>query len=224
MDIKSWEAYCEANVKGGYTPGGNARNLPGSGLALVQFLQRLNILHDHISVLDVGCANGRVAIGLDLSDLRYIAYHGLEIVKPAFEFCVQAFQSKSHFHFTHLDIYNARYWPGGTIKPLNVVYPIEAASVDVVIANSVFTHVHSYAEAQHYLAEMLRVLKPGGTLFSTWSFTTLRDQVAINAKHTIWHINKVLQLFSGLDYRFLALENDTTPNQAAIVVTKCATC
>ena len=223
MDIKTWEAYCEANVTGGYTPGGKPTLIPSSGLALVQFLQRLNILRDHVYILDVGCANGRVAIGLDLSNLRYYSYRGLEIVKPAVEFCQRAFHNKPHFHFTHLDIYNARYWPNGTIKPLNVVYPLDDNTVDVVIANSVYTHVHSYAEAQHYLDEMQRVLKPGGVLYSTWSFTTLRDQVAINAKHTIWHINKVLQLLSGLDYRFLALENDTTPNQAAIVVTKCAT-
>lgn len=233
MNIKEWAAYCETNVTGGYTPGGNARNIPASGLAIVEFLQKLGILRDKVSILDVGCANGRLAIGLDMSTVKRFSYHGLEIVQPAVEFCQQAFRSKPHFHFTHLDVYNARYWPNGTIKPLHVIYPVEDASVDVVIANSVYTHVHYYAEAAHYLDEMTRVLKPGGMLYSTWSFTTLRAQVAINAKHTIWHFNRILQLLEGRDYRFLSLDNNDfpnwytligAPNQVGIVVTKCATC
>jgi SAM-dependent methyltransferase len=229
MDIKSWEAYCTANVTAGYTPGGKARNIPSSGKVIVEFLQKLGILQDGVSILDVGAGNGRLAIGLHFSTLRDYSYHGLEIIKPCVEFCQLAFNNEPHFRFSHLDIYNAHYWPNGTQKPLEAIYPVESASTDVVIANSVFTHVANSAEAAHYLNEMLRVLKPDGTLYATWSFTTMRNAMAINPKHTVWHFSTVLALLNGLDYHFLSLENDAfpnwhtitgAPNQVAIVVTK----
>ena len=230
MDIKSWEKYCAANVTGGYKPGGKARNLPSSGLAVVEFLQAYGILRNDIDILDVGCGNGRLAIGLDLSTLTGFSYHGLEIVMPAVEFCQQAFQSKPHVHFTHLDVFNQRYWHAGRQKAENVAFPVETMSKDVVVAFSLFTHMANTAQATNYLAEMLRVLREGGTLFSTWSFTTLRDNVAINEKHTIWHVNHVLDLMPpGADFHFLPLYNDRfknwykftgAPNQVGIIITK----
>jgi SAM-dependent methyltransferase len=228
MDIKSWEAYCTANVTAGYTPGGEARNIPSSGLAIVNFLQARGILRDSINILDVASGNGRLAIGLDLSAIQRYGYHGLEIIKPCVEFCQRAFNNKPYFHFSHLDIYNAHYWPTGAPWQ-QARYPVQDNTIDVVLANSLFTHVEGVSEAQHYLSEMVRVLKPGGTLYATWSFTTIRDAVAINPKHTIWHFNTVLTLLGGLDYHFLSLENDAypnwykltgAPNQVAIVVTK----
>lgn len=230
MDIKTWEAYCEANVTAGYTPGGKARNIPASGLAIVDFLQAQGVLHNDVSILDVGCGNGRLAIGLDLSTLTRYTYHGLEIIKPVVEFCQGAFHNKPHSHFTHLDVYNAHYWPDGKQKAENVTFPVGSGSVDVVTAFSLFTHLESKAQALNYLSEMMRVLKPGGVLFSTWSFTTLRDQVAMNAGHTVWLFKHVLDLMPPTGrYEFLSLDNERfpdwynltgAPNQAAIVITK----
>ena len=65
------------------------------------------------------------------------------------------------FSFHHFDGYSDVYNPDGKVQTVDYALPAEAGALDMVAAHSLFTHLHE-PEARHYLAEIARVLKPGG--------------------------------------------------------------
>ncbi len=215
-NIAEWQAYCKANVTAGYTPKGDAINIPETGVAIANFLSDLMIINPGDSILDVGNGNGRLAIGLSLTATNF-TYHGLDVIKPCVEFCQRAFAEDHRYQFTHLDVANQHYWAHGKGKQEQVRFPVPDHSIDTVIAFSLFTHLDTRAASQHYLAEMQRVLRPGGTLFATWSFTSMVDNVTLNAKHAVYHINDVIGFYAPFaSWRLIPLNNPGSPNQVGI--------
>lgn len=213
----AWADYCEEHITAGYTPGGQKRKMPVTGVMVAEFLRDYGLLYEGVRVLDVGCGNGRLAMGLSqIAD--DFEYYGLEVIEPCVRFCRQAFKGDGRFRFWHLDIKNDRYWPDGRLSPNEVVYPLPARSVDTVIAMSLFSHTATIAVAQRNLAEMRRVLKADGDLFATWSFTTQREATSESAKHTIYHVNEVLRMY-GKFYKHMelvVLPFKGVPNQVGI--------
>jgi SAM-dependent methyltransferase len=113
------------------------------------------------TILDIGCGCGRTARFLiNLPDIQYI---GFDIVKRHVEWCSTNLTSLSRgrFRFYHCDGKSNRYNPGGQVAASEYRFPAADASVDVVFAASVFTHLKEH-DAVHYLEESHRVLKPGG--------------------------------------------------------------
>jgi SAM-dependent methyltransferase len=190
-----WAEVCRA-VTSGYVPGGKrqAAGLYEHGCKYVrEHLKPLGLWKPGDVVLDVGAANGRVAMGL-LEEGVY--YHGLEIVAGCVEFCKMAFAPWPDFHFHHLDVANARYNPEGRGDPGRAAFPLPDASVDVAIAASLFTHLGPLAVAARYLDEIYRVLAPGGRLFCTW-LRSPPNEPTESTDRTVYREADIVDLLEG---------------------------
>jgi SAM-dependent methyltransferase len=113
------------------------------------------------AVLDIGCGCGKLARFLYLNPkLRYV---GVDLFLPGIEWCRRAFAelAADRFRFEHFDGISPLYNPGGTIRAEEYRQPAEDATVDMVVCASLFTHLLE-PECVRYLAEIHRVLKPGG--------------------------------------------------------------
>jgi SAM-dependent methyltransferase len=210
---QEWIEYCRANISAGYVPDGDKAQVYVMGAKLAE------IFHEHLpwqagdSILDVGSGNGRLAFGLLGSGL---IYHGLEIIRPCVEFCHAAFAEYPEFHFYHLDLYNEHYWAVGKTKQDQVTYPIPDASIDYVVAHSLFSHTGTISNARRNLEEMKRVLKPGGLLCSTWFLAPPRQAPDNDEALTVyWRAD-----FEMLVHDFEIVEDFTMPTnkQSAFVL------
>jgi len=115
-------------------------------------------------ILDVGCGNGRLCIGLTEYD---ITYEGFDTEKPCIDFCNTTFADYPQFKFQYVDVAaysNAK----GQTPASQFIFPYEDNSFDTVIVYSVFTHLCDYESADNYMKQIKRVLKPGGKIFCTW--------------------------------------------------------
>jgi SAM-dependent methyltransferase len=119
-------------------------------------------------VLDVGCGIGRVARPL----AGYLgpggSYAGFDVSRAAVAWCAGRYAPRHPgFRFAHLDVRNAAYNPGGSGAARDARFPYGDGEFDVAVATSVFTHLLA-DEADRYLAETARVLRPGGRLLATF--------------------------------------------------------
>ena len=87
------------------------------------------------------------------------SYAGFDVNPIGIGWCQLRYDER--FRFTLADLYNSRYHPTGSLRADEYRFPYEDASFDVVLAASVLTHLLEDAAA-HYLAEIARVLRPGG--------------------------------------------------------------
>lgn len=108
-------------------------------------------------VIDWGCGAGRLAVGIretlgDVGD-----YHGVDVQEPLIRWARRHLGGDG-FRFTHVDVANPRYNPGGSARHR---IPGEDGGCDVFYANSVFSHMLD-DQARAYLAEFARLLAPDG--------------------------------------------------------------
>jgi ubiquinone/menaquinone biosynthesis C-methylase UbiE len=124
-------------------------------------------LHPSAAVLDMGCGNG--AVGRALT--RYLTppghYEGLDIHGPAIVWLQEHYRRYPNFRFTHANVWNKMYNPGGTVQAADYRFPFADASFDLVLLKSVFTHMLP-PDLPTYLREVHRVLKPGGRSVITY--------------------------------------------------------
>jgi SAM-dependent methyltransferase len=140
-------------------------------------------------VLDVGCGIGRMAVPLT-DYLTAGEYHGFDIVKKGIDWCQSRITPRfPNFHFQHSDVYNRHYNSGGTIQARAYRFPFGDASFDFVFLTSVFTHMLA-PDLERYLAEIARVLKPGGRCLATFFLLNeesrrliAQDRSALDFKH-----------------------------------------
>jgi SAM-dependent methyltransferase len=127
---------------------------------------RAEIGRDH-AVLDVGSGPGR----LTWEFVTYLSpagsYHGLEVQRDLFEDLQRRFGRLPNFRFHHADLANSTYNAAGAANAENYRFPLEDASIDRVILRSIVTHLLP-DEVDNYLAEITRVLRPGGRSYITW--------------------------------------------------------
>lgn len=146
--------------------GCDVENFKIAGQATVKRLVHVGGLHPGDKVLEVGCGIGRVAIPLT-QYLREGSYEGFDIVRHGIEWCRQNITTEyPKFRFQWSDIYNKTYNPAGKQQAAQYRFPYSDGCFDFVFLTSVFTHMLP-ADLQHYLAEIRRVLKRGGTCFIT---------------------------------------------------------
>jgi SAM-dependent methyltransferase len=118
-------------------------------------------------VLDVGCGTGRLAAPL----LDHLgpegSYEGFDRDAARIEWCNEHIAPlHPAFRFQAVDVFNSRRQKG-TLAAGELTFPYPDADFDLVFLFSVFTHMLPEG-VERYLAEIARVLKPGGSAVITW--------------------------------------------------------
>lgn len=131
-------------------------------------LVELGHLRPSDMVLDVGCGIGRIAVALTGYLSGSGGYWGFDIVKTPIHWCQSEITPRfPNFHFEHVDLYNKSTNPQGRIRAADFKFPYQDGFFDFVLLTSVFTHMLP-PDLEHYLREIARVLRAGGTCFGTF--------------------------------------------------------
>lgn len=116
---------------------------------------------------DFGCGCGRVARQLIQQEPRPGRYLGMDIHRGMIQWCQENLAPAAPgFEFMHHDVFNESLNPGPD-KPMTAPFPAEDRSFTMVNAHSVFTHL-TQMQAEFYLGEAARILKPDGVLNGSW--------------------------------------------------------
>lgn len=143
------------------------KKLPKVGRLVERNRQRVGRYMDRGAIrpgdrlLDVGCAWGAVLFGLP----ETVDYVGLDASRASVNI---AREIHGRGRFEWLDVAAAKYNPRGTHAAEAVTFPLADGSCDVALACSLFTHFTDAVDVRRYIAEIRRVLKPGGRLLATW--------------------------------------------------------
>lgn len=135
------------------------------GEAWAQVAARFMPVEDPV-VVDIGAGCGKMGRFLLIDPgLRYI---GMDVLEPAMRWCTTEFSRVygDRARFVHLDVYSSLYNPQGRMKAETLTLPFGSQSADFVICGSLFTHLLE-PEMLRYLAEIARILKPGGRLMAS---------------------------------------------------------
>ena len=125
-------------------------------------------LHEGDAFLDLGCGVGLISLPVMSVIGSTGRLCGLDIIPESVAWCNRSIRTRwPNSEFTHADVFNASYNPMGKIRASDYRLPYENAEFDVALLKSVFTHMRS-AEVHNYLAEIARVLKPGGRALITF--------------------------------------------------------
>jgi len=146
-----------------------------SAQMLLDFFTRHAGLQPHERVLDVGCGAGRAAWGLAgyLSPLG--SYSGFDTFPAGVDWCRENLAPVlPNFEFRTVEGFSGVYNPDASVAADSFRFPYADASFDLVVLVSVFTHMLP-ADVANYLAEIARVLAPGGRMFAT--FYLMNDAV-----------------------------------------------
>ena len=117
-------------------------------------------------IVDIGCGCGKMA-RFFVVDPR-IRYLGLDVFRPAVEWCQGAFSVAygERFTFVHLDLYSKLYNRTGAPVTAETRLPIADSSSHLIMCASLFTHLLE-DEMHVYLREISRGLAPGGRLLAS---------------------------------------------------------
>ena len=134
---------------------------------LDHFVTLADLKPDH-RVLDVGCGIGRMALPLTDFLSPEGEYWGFDPVAKGITWCDEHITSRfPNFHFSVADVWSKSYNRRGSVPAREFVFPYGDGLFDFAFAISVFTHMLP-ADVDNYLANLARVLKPGGTCFATY--------------------------------------------------------
>jgi SAM-dependent methyltransferase len=170
--------------EGRYPPRGlsfvGGGDFAATGREFLGHFQRLGGLRPDARVLDVGCGIGRMAIPLT----EYLdggSYAGFDVGRSMIRWCQRHVSSpRADFEFAWAPVYNAKYNPFGDLSASEFSFPYPDASFDFAFATSLFTHL-LHGEAEHYLAETARVLRPGASCLLTFFLLTPESRSEIEA-------------------------------------------
>lgn len=117
-------------------------------------------------VFDYGCGCGRLARQLLRAGHRPRRYLGIDPHSGMIDWCrVNITPRAPEFEFRHHDVFQEFMNPDGTFEQLPL--PPEDGTVSLFLAWSVFTHLLQL-DAEFYLREISRVLRPDGVAVTTW--------------------------------------------------------
>lgn len=132
-------------------------------------------------ILEVGCGSGRLIFELYKHNPK-CSYYGFDIISDLIDWSNKASSKlKGNFTFNHANIYNSLYNPGGVVKASDLIFPYEDNFFDLIIVQSVFTHMLA-KDVNNYLNEVFRVLKPGGKVVTTWFLINNTSKIQIKSQ------------------------------------------
>jgi SAM-dependent methyltransferase len=128
-------------------------------------LEKLCHVTPESAILDIGCGQGRLLIGL----LHYFGtlgrYVGVDVHKSSITWAQENLVPRYAFsEFILRDFYNARYNPQGTLKEITLETITE--TFDCVTLYSVFSHMW-FADIEQYLRALRPLVKDTGYVFLT---------------------------------------------------------
>ncbi len=138
-----------------------------TGKMQLGYFQKYCDLKPNGAVLDIGSGIGRSAIPL----IGYLnpngKYEGFDVIKRGVNWCKKNITAQHpNFNFKYIPLYNDLYRSEGK-NPEKFQFPYPCNSFDLIIVNSVFTHMEP-AAVENYFYEMSRVLKKGGMAYTTF--------------------------------------------------------
>jgi len=116
------------------------------------------------TIVDLGCGPGAMALALAGDLAPEAQYLGIDVHAPSIAWCHRRFADDSRFRFELAPVVSA--YGRGAVAIADYRLPAGDGSADLVLAKSLFTHL-SEAEAGRYLAEIARILSPGGRALVT---------------------------------------------------------
>jgi len=130
-------------------------------------------------VLDVGCGQGRLPIGI-LRVIGEIDYLGLDIDRGSIHWCRRRIESAHPtFRFALCNVHNERYNPNGDRLDERFRFDVPTESRDIIYLFSVFSHT-TEQDMRIYLKEFGRILAPGGVVVFTTFVEDGVEDIAIN--------------------------------------------
>ena len=140
---------------------------------LARMLELANLKPDD-TVLDIGCGIGRLAVPLTGYLNENGAYYGFDIVKQGIDWCNKNIAKKfPNFHFLHIPLKNDLYNLKTENESLHFVFPYNDNQFNVIVLNSVFTHMVA-DDVSNYLNQIHRVMAQNGKCMAT--FFILNDE------------------------------------------------
>ncbi len=134
-----------------------------AGQEWVSKLREIGGLQSGEKVLDIGCGSGRVALAL----MDYLSeeghYTGVDIRPDEIDWLQSNYSTKRpNFSFEFINVENSFYSVLSDQKQASKFeFPFASNFYDMIFLTSVFTHMLP-ASVDHYLKEIVRMLKPGG--------------------------------------------------------------
>jgi SAM-dependent methyltransferase len=140
----------------------------GMGRRFLEHFVKFGDLKPDHCVLDVGCGIGRMALPLTGFLGAEGEYWGFDPVAKGIKWCDEHITTRfPNFRFYVADVWSKSYNRRGSIQACRYVFPHRDGLFDFAFAISVFTHMVP-ADVDNYIANIARVLKPGGTCFATY--------------------------------------------------------
>ena len=98
--------------------------------------------------------SGRIALALTEYLAPSARYEGFDVVEAGITWCRDEITPRyPNFRFTHVDLYNRSYNPGGRVHAAEMRFPYGDEQFDFVYLTSVFTHMLP-ADVERYLGEV----------------------------------------------------------------------
>jgi SAM-dependent methyltransferase len=189
---------------------GSVDDFKSSGQAQLHHFLDFAAITPDARVLDIGCGLGRLAVPLTSFLSSNGGYDGMDIVPSAIKWSTDNITARyPNFRFILADVYNGEYNPRGRVKAAEYMFPYEDETFDLVILNSVFTHMLP-TETEHYVSEVSRILKRGGRCYASYSLIDTEAKTSMAAGQSMLHFKHHLPPYwtVGLEVPELAVAYD----------------
>ena len=189
---KQWETYLQETLDAslpvgqrGFITGDNVKDFYENGLKLLSQIKELSDIDlNNKSVLDIGCANGRLPVVLDGEDINIAMYTGFDVMKVSIDNCRKSFDSSEKYNFIHLPFHNARY--ARHQKQIDIDLSVLAIRpYDLIVMNSVFTHTGHSSNVPPYLREIVKLMSDDTKFYATW-FKSPPNKVSFNERKSVY--------------------------------------